>query len=75
MGIDGETLSHNHGALQAGQRNGESGTHSDSDTHEKPKKSAAGRMIMMAVAMLTGRSRVFCSRPPQQKAVLPEKYW
>jgi hypothetical protein len=26
------------------------------------------------VAMLTGRSRVFCRRPPQQKAVLPEKY-
>ena len=46
-----------------------------SQTYEKPKKRAAGSMIMMAVATFTGLSRVFCSRPPQQKAVLPEKYW
>ena len=45
------------------------------DTHEKPKKRPEGRRIMKAVAMLTGRSRVFCRRPPQQKTVLPEKYW
>jgi uncharacterized protein (AIM24 family) len=44
-------------------------------TYEKAKKRAAGTMIIIAVATFTGRSRVFCRRPPQQKAVLPEKYW
>ena len=30
--------------------------------------------MSIAVAILTGRSRVFCSRPPIQKMVLPAKY-
>jgi hypothetical protein len=41
---------------------------------ENPKKRPAGKIINIAVATLTGRSRVFCSLPPQQNAVLPEKY-
>jgi hypothetical protein len=42
---------------------------------EKPKKRPAGNRMSIPVATLTGRSRVFCNLPPQQKAVLPEKYW
>jgi hypothetical protein len=43
-------------------------------TYEKAKKRAEGMTIKVPVAMFTGRSRVFWRRPPQQKAVLPEKY-
>lgn len=50
-------------------------TRNGENTYEKPKKRAEGSTMKRPVAMFTGRSRVFWRRPPQQKTVLPEKYW
>lgn len=71
IGIAGVTLCQSHGALFPCQKD-------VSNPILRPYEYTRNRMdgitTMIPVARLTGLSLEFCSLPPQQNTVLPEKY-
>lgn len=71
IGIAGVTLCQNHGALFSCQRTSQI---RDMGPYEYTRNKTDGITTMNPVARLTGLSLVFCSLPPQQNTVLPEKY-
>ena len=72
IGMAGETLYQRYGALL--NRSVKPNKRFDVDAYSNTKKRIIGTIIKMPVIILIGRSRVFCSRPPQKNTVLPEKY-
>lgn len=71
MGIAGVTLCQSHGALFQCQRTSQI---RELGPYEYTRNKIDGITTMIPVARLTGLSLVFCSLPPQQNTVLPEKY-
>ena len=70
MGIAGETLCHNHGALVKVSI-GPDRLIIGRFTYENPKKRAAGKMARKAVTRLSGRCLALRSLPWRKKTVFP----
>lgn len=75
IGIAGDTLCQRNGALRSTRLVNDIGCLDSAKAYEKIKNKTEGAMTMVAVPILRGLSLAFCNRPPQQKTVLPEKYW